>query len=127
LARESPWKALVLALALMGCGRPRLPEPVPARESAATRRRASLPLPATGSERLTYAVRIDERLAQIDVEICPFGFRIERLEAPSPGAQELLGGGKIITPEGDYACPSDGVELARSKPGDCVRYTVVLP
>ena len=76
-------------------------------------------LPATGHERLSYAVRIDPQLSQISVEICPSGFRIERLEAPSPGAQELLRGGHIITPEGDYACASDGVELPRLQAGAC--------
>ena len=99
----------------------------PARESAATRRRAARPLPATGAERLLYNVRVDESLRQIEVEICPTGFRIERLESPSPGAQELLRGGHIITPEGDYACASDGVELPRLQTGECLRYGVNLP
>jgi hypothetical protein len=101
--------------------------PALARESAATRRRSSVPLPSTGREALSYAVRIDEPLRQISVEVCPRGFRIERLEAPSPGAQELLGGGHIITPEGDFPCPTDGVDLPQLKADECARYTVNLP
>ena len=84
-------------------------------------------LPAKGDERLSYSVRIDEPLSRIDVEICPSGFRIERLVAPSPGAQELLGGGQVSSPEGDYSCPGDEVSLPASKPGECVRYSVHLP
>jgi hypothetical protein len=81
----------------------------------------------TGQESLSYAVRVDAALTRIDVEACPSGFAIERLNAPSPGAQALLEGGKVITPEGDYPCPDEGVDLAALKPGECLRYGVLLP
>jgi len=61
------------------------------------------------------------------VELCPHGFRIERLESPSTGAQELLRGDHIITPEGDYPCPLDGVDLPHSQANECVRYDLDLP
>ena len=81
----------------------------------------------TGQESLSYAVRVDAALTRIDVEVCPRGFAIERLNAPSPGAQALLEGGKIITPEGDYPCPDEGVDLPSLKPDECLRYSVLLP
>jgi hypothetical protein len=147
VTRESPWKtlyadspirrlqtALCLSALLVapqfvaGCARTRpLAPAAPARESAATRRRSSKPLPTTGTETLSYAVRIDEPLRQISVEVCPHGFRIERLEAPSPGAQELLGGGHIITPEGEFSCPTDGLDLPLLRADECVHYDLNLP
>jgi hypothetical protein len=81
----------------------------------------------TGQESLSYAVQLDAALTRIDVQACPSGFAIERLNAPSPGAQSLLSGGKIITSEGDYPCPDEGVDLAPLKPGECLRYSVLLP
>jgi hypothetical protein len=76
---------------------------------------------------LSYAVEVDAELSQLDVEVCPTGFRIETLEAPSPGAQALLAGGKILTPEGDYACPEETVDLPRLKRDECLHYTVIFP
>ena len=139
MAREFGWKALgararrgtvglAVALAFVACQRPRAVESgAQQRAPRSARRRAVEVLPARGDERLSYVATIDEQLSRIQVEICPSGFRIERLLAPSPGAQELLGGGHIITPEGDYPCPGDELSLPHSKPGECLHYTVDLP
>ncbi len=86
----------------------------------------------TGTERLTYTVHVDAALERLDVELCPEGFRIERLNAPSPGAQALLSGGRIVTPEGDVAFANeanetDGVDLPATRPDECVRWGVQLP
>ncbi|HEX3850953.1 MAG TPA: hypothetical protein VHW01_08300, partial [Polyangiaceae bacterium] len=81
----------------------------------------------TGQESLSYVVQLNAALTRIDVQVCPRGFTIERLNAPSPGAQALLEGGKIITPEGDYACPEEGVDLPALKPGECLHYSLLLP
>jgi hypothetical protein len=80
----------------------------------------------TGEESLRYSVRLDPALTRLDVEACPSGFAIQRLNAPSPGAQVLLAGGKIVTPEGDYPCPDEGVDLPLLKPGECLRYALTL-
>jgi M61 glycyl aminopeptidase len=81
----------------------------------------------TGQERLVFNARIDPDLKRIDVELCPSGFRIERLNAPSPGAERLLEGGIISTARGAYPCPADGVDLPQSKPDECLQYAVNLP
>jgi len=81
----------------------------------------------TGQESLSYAVQLNAALTRIDVEACPSGFAIERVNAPSPGAQALLEGHKIITPEGDFSDPEEGVDLPSLKPGECLRYHVLLP
>lgn len=143
LARESCWKTrdrqigatarailgLLLASSAVGCASSAktLTKAHAARRDIAARRLAAHTLPASGDEQLVFDVRVNELLSQIDVEVCPTGFRIERLEAPSVGAEGLLQGGKIITPEGDYACPAEGVDLPRSKPDECLRYSVLLP
>ena len=44
----------------------------------------------TGSETLAYTIELDAALTRIDVQVCPRGFRIERLNAPGPGTRELL-------------------------------------
>ncbi len=143
LARESRWKArdrrfggairavlgLLLASCVVGCAGPaKTPARahVPRRDLAA-RRLAAHTLPATGNEQLVFDVRVNQPLSQIDIEVCPTGFRIERLEAPSVGAQALLEGGKIITPEGDYPCPAEGVDFPHSNRDECLRYSVVFP
>jgi hypothetical protein len=97
------------------------------RRGSSARRLNEHALPAHGGERLSYAVQLDAELSRLDVEVCPTGFRIETLEAPSPGAQALLAGGKIVTPEGDYPCPDEAVDLPRSRPDECLRYTVIFP
>ncbi len=74
-----------------------------------------------------FHARVDVDLKRIQVELCPSGFRIERLNAPSPGAERWLEGGAIITPQGNYSCPGEGVDLTRSRPDECLRYTVNLP
>ena len=81
----------------------------------------------TGRERLTYTVQIDAALSRIDVQMCPSGFRIERLNAPSPGAQALLDGGAIVTQAGAVPCPDEGVDLPLTEADECLRYTVNLP
>jgi hypothetical protein len=80
----------------------------------------------TGTESLAYDVRVDPALQRIDVKACPNGFRIERLNAPSPGAERLLERGSVVTPEGEYPCPSEGVDLPSLGANECVRYTVNL-
>jgi len=80
-----------------------------------------------GSERLDFNARIDPKLERIEVELCPRGFRIERLNAPSPGAERLLESGRIVTPQGAYACPGVGVDLPLSQPDECLHYAVKLP
>jgi hypothetical protein len=113
-------------IALAGCtGRVPAAHTAQGRHSATNRRIAAHTL-ATGQERLAYSVRMDDLLSRIEVEVCPTGFRIERLEAPSPGAQTLLAEGKIVTPEGDYPCPDEGVDLPGSKPDACLSYAVDL-
>lgn len=59
--------------------------------------------------------------------MCPSGFRIERLNAPSPGAERWLSRGVIVTPQGEVSCPGEGVALPLNRPDDCVRYAVNLP
>ena len=81
----------------------------------------------TGTERLVFDARVDPDLKRIEVELCPSGFRIERLNAPSPGAERLLEGGVIITPQGNYACPAEGVDLPLTQADECLRYSVNLP
>ena len=81
----------------------------------------------TGRERLDFDVRIDAELKRIEVDLCPSGFRIERLNAPSPDAERWLEGGRILTPQGAYACPGEGVDLAHSKPDECLHYAVQVP
>ncbi len=97
------------------------------RRDSPARRLAAHTLPAMGNEQLAFDVRLNAPLAQLDVQVCATGFRIERLEAPSAGAQALLSGGRIVTPEGDYPCPDEGVDFPHSKRDECLRYTVVLP
>lgn len=81
----------------------------------------------SGTERLTFNARVDPDLRRIQVELCPSGFRIERLNAPSPGAQSLLEESAIITPQGNYTCPGEGVDLPQSKADECLHYAVNLP
>ena len=81
----------------------------------------------TGRERVTYTVKVDSALTRLDVTLCPDGFRIERLNAPSPGAQELLEGGQLVTPEGNTPCPEEGVDLPATQEDECVTYAVQLP
>ena len=81
----------------------------------------------TGQERVQYAVKADATLTRLDVSVCPIGFRIERLNAPSPGAQQLLAGGHIVTPEGDVSCPDEGADLPTTRADECVTYAVEFP
>ena len=81
----------------------------------------------TGQESLTYTVQVDAGLTHLDVQLCPSGFRIERLNAPSPGARAFLDGAKVITPQGDYAVSGEGVDLESTESDACVRYAVNLP
>ena len=82
---------------------------------------------SSGTERLVFNVRIEPELRRIEVELCPSGFRIERLNAPSPGAERLLEGNAVITPQGNYGRHEQSVELPASKPDECLRYAVELP
>jgi hypothetical protein len=93
-------------------------------------RRVGVHVPSvTGAERLRYEVRLDARLEHIDVQVCPTGFRIARLNAPSPGAERLLEGQKIITQKGDVpvAAASEGVDLPSTASDECVSYALDLP
>jgi len=121
-------RVCVALCSLTGCERgvpQEAKRPVPG--VAAAYRRSEHKLKARGDERLDYSVTLDAALTNLRVELCPRGFRIERLESPGTGARELLRGGKIIAPEGDYACPTDGVELPQSQLDECLQYTVDLP
>ena len=80
----------------------------------------------TGTEQLTYTVRIDDALRHLEIELCPRGFRMEQLVAPSVGAQALLAGAKIITPEVDYSCPGESVDLVSLRRDECLHYGVQL-
>ncbi|HEY0466598.1 MAG TPA: hypothetical protein VGC79_20460 [Polyangiaceae bacterium] len=71
-------------------------------------------------------MRIDDALRHLEVELCPRGFRLEQLVAPSAGAQRLLAGGKLITPTGDYPCPAESLELPSLGRDQCLRYGVEL-
>lgn len=77
-------------------------------------------------ERLEYTVTVGKSLRRLQVELCPRGFGIERLNEPSPDAHRLLDRGVLVTPRGERACASDGVEL-QMRDGECVRYAVTLP
>ncbi|MEO7032524.1 MAG: hypothetical protein ABI548_01730 [Polyangiaceae bacterium] len=81
----------------------------------------------TGKESLTFTLKLDDAFTRMDVEACPHGFALEGLNAPSPNAQALLAGGKIITPEGDTPCPDENVALPHLKRDECVRYSVLFP
>jgi hypothetical protein len=74
-----------------------------------------------------FKASVDANLKRLEVEVCPSGFRIERLNAPSPGAERLLERGTLITPQGELTCPGEGVDLPLSRLDGCVRYTVNLP
>lgn len=83
----------------------------------------------THDERLHYDVRLDAELERIEVRVCSSGFRIERLNAPSPGAERLLEGGKVITEQGDVPVTADaeGVDLPSTAADECLSYAVRLP
>ena len=125
------WYWFFWGVLLCGCSRhtggaaPR--EPLQARPAHVAARLGTHIPSLTGDERLVFNARIDPDLKRIEVELCPSGFRIERLNAPSPGAERLLEGGAIITPQGNYSCPGEGVDLPRSQPDECLRYAVNLP
>ncbi len=80
----------------------------------------------TGTEQISYTVRVSDELRHLEVELCPRGFRIEQLVAPSAGAQALLTGAQIITPEAAYSCPTESVDLPSLKRDQCLRYGVDL-
>jgi len=81
----------------------------------------------TGEERIVFKANVAPDLRRIEVEVCPTGFRIERLNAPSAGAEQWLEGGEIITPQGNYPCPNEGVDLPLTQANECLRYAVQLP
>jgi M61 glycyl aminopeptidase len=83
----------------------------------------------THNERLQYEVRLDAELDRIDVQLCPSGFRIARLNSPSPGAERLLEGGNLVTPQGDVpvAPDSEGVDLPSTAADECLSYALHLP
>jgi hypothetical protein len=121
---------LFLGVLLCGCSRDTSVAariPLPARPAPVTARLGTHIPSLSGAERVVYKARIEPDLKRIDVELCPAGFRIERLNAPSPGAERLLERGTIITPQGEYPCPAEGVDLPLTRPDDCVRYSVNLP
>ena len=116
---------------LCGCSRhtggAAVRDPLPTRTTRIAARVGTHIPSVTGKERLDFAVRVDADLKRIAVELCPSGFRIERLNAPSPGAERLLAGGAISTAEGDYACPGEGVDLPHTRSDECLHYAVDLP
>ena len=116
--RPSAERAAAPAPAPLASARARLARRVGVHEPSVTR-----------SERLQYDVRVDAALERIEVRLCPSGFRIQRLNAPSPGAAGLLEGGKLVTPQGDAPCggDSEGVDLPSTESDDCVSYVVALP
>ncbi len=83
----------------------------------------------TGRERLEYDVRVAAALDRVEVRVCPSGFRVERLNAPSPGAARFLEAGKVGTPESEASCSGEceGVDLPATKRDECVSYAVTLP
>ncbi|HEY3256887.1 MAG TPA: hypothetical protein VGJ91_23185, partial [Polyangiaceae bacterium] len=101
--------------------------PPPARPAHVAARLGTHIPSRSGNERLSFDARIDASLKRIEIEICPSGFRIERLNAPSPDAQRLLERGVIITPEGEYPCPGEGLDLPQAKADQCLHYAVNLP
>ncbi|MEP7052947.1 MAG: hypothetical protein ABJB12_21455 [Pseudomonadota bacterium] len=98
----------------------------PAQAAQSSRKNRHIPS-VTGRESLRFTLKLDPALTRLDVEICPSGFAIEDLTAPSPNAQTLLESGKIITPEGDVSVPAEDVDLRHLKAGECVRYAVLFP
>jgi hypothetical protein len=74
-----------------------------------------------------FKASIDPSLKRIEVEVCPSGFRIERLNAPSPGAERWLSRGAVNTPQGDVSCPGEGVDLPMIRANECLHYAVDLP
>ncbi|MEO6601857.1 MAG: hypothetical protein ABIQ16_18405 [Polyangiaceae bacterium] len=93
-------------------------------------RRIGVHVPSvTGQERLLYRVQLDPELERIAVQVCPSGFRIARLNAPSPGAERLLEGGKIVTQTGDVRreADSEGVDLPSTTADECLSYALHLP
>ena len=129
-ARFSVFLGLGLGVLLYGCTR-RSGDPARAlpsvRSAPALRRVGTHVASKSGAESVTYAVKLDAALTRLDVEVCPSGFRIERLNAPSPGAQTLLAGGHVVTLEGDVPCADEGVDLPSTKTDECVSYAVDLP
>jgi len=127
--RAARWWLFFWGVLLCGCGRQsagaaRLVAP----RALVPPRRVGVHVPSvTGNESLTYRVRIDPALERIEVQLCPLGFRIERLNAPSPDAAGLLEGGKIITPKGDVPCAGEGADLRSTAIDECVSYAVHLP
>jgi hypothetical protein len=118
------WGVLLLGCSARSSGVARTRAAAPAAQQA---RRLGRHVPSrTGSEQLSYSVRIDPQLTRLDVEVCPHGFGIERLNAPSPGAQRWLLASGIVTPEGASACPEEGVDLPLLRADECVRYAVDL-
>jgi hypothetical protein len=81
----------------------------------------------TGQESLNFSLTLDAALTRLQVEVCPTGFAIEGLNAPSPNAQDLLEGAKVVTPEGDIAARTESVELPQLKREECLHYAVVFP
>lgn len=98
------------------------PSPLPAPGHGALHRPAQ-----SGSEQLSYTIAVDDALNHLQIELCPHGFRIEQLVAPSAGAQRLLSAGKIITPEGEYTCATESLALPALKRDQCLRYGIDLP
>lgn len=124
------WGLFWVGVLLCGCGRDSsvaVRVPLPARPVHVTARLGTHTPSVSGEERIVFSVRVDPGLTRIDVELCSSGFRIERLNAPSPGAERWLSGGAISTPQGDYPCSGEGVDLPASRPGDCLHYAVDLP
>lgn len=129
-ARFLFWGVLLCGCAGPGPARERAAAPAHALSRAPLARRVGVHVPSvTGREQLQYDVRVDAALERIEVRLCASGFRIERLNAPSPGAARFLEGGKVVTQEGDATCrgDSEGVDLPATQSGECLSYAVTLP
>ena len=127
---HSGWRVFFGGVLLCGCARRdvgavRVPLPGHPPHVAA---RLGTHIPRlTGKERLDFNARVDRDLKRIEVEVCPSGFRIERLNAPSPESERLLEGGGVMTPQGVFPYLGEGVDLPRSQPDQCLHYAVNLP
>lgn len=75
-------------------------------------------------ERLDYRVRVAPSLRRLEIELCPRGFGITRLNEPSPDAARLIDG-EFSTSTRHVPASADRVELG-ARADECVQYAVKL-
>jgi len=75
---------------------------------------------------VAYQVRVDGDPAHLAIKLCPEGFRLTALRPPRPGARAALRGAKIFTPEGDFPCGEEGLDLPALALNECLEYAVDL-